>query len=119
MNEPELRVVIQKLTKRLTPQFENEAKTSEERIKVVLSQPEVGQKLAKKLGLAVDINSSSMEWALKNEDLAKRNKEDGNSAFTSGNLELAITLYTEAMKYAKVHESLWEGETMATAAGNR
>ena len=51
--------------------------------------------------------------------MAKRNREDGNSAFTSGNHELAITLYTEAMKYAGVHETLWEGETMAIAAANR
>ena len=47
------------------------------------------------------------------------NRVDGNAAFTSGNHELAITLYTEAMKYAKVHETLWEGETMAIAAANR
>ena len=31
----------------------------------------------------------------------------------------AITLYTEAMKYAKVQETLWEGKTMAIAAANR
>ena len=40
-------------------------------------------------------------------------------SLTSGNHELAITLYTEAMKYAQVHETLWEGETMAIAAANR
>ena len=51
--------------------------------------------------------------------VAKRNREDGNTAFTSGNHELAITLYTEAMKYASVHETLWEGETMAISAANR
>ena len=51
--------------------------------------------------------------------MAKQNREDGNNAFTSGNHELAITLYTEAMKYAQVHETLWEGETMAIAAANR
>ena len=45
--------------------------------------------------------------------------KDGNAAFTSGNHELAITLYTEAMKYARVHETLSEGETMAIAAANR
>ena len=51
--------------------------------------------------------------------MAKQNREDGNNAFTSGNHDLAITLYTEAMKYAQVHETLWEGETMAIAAANR
>ena len=51
--------------------------------------------------------------------MAKQSREDGNNAFTTGNHELAITLYTEAMKYAQVHETLWEGETMAIAAANR
>ena len=32
---------------------------------------------------------------------------------------MAVMLYSEAMKYAPVHETLWEGESMAIAAANR
>ena len=110
MDEPELRALIQTLTKRLLPEFEKVTEP-EERVRLVLRQPELGADFAASLFAA--------EWPRKNEDVAKRNREDGNSAFTSGNHELAITLYTEAMKYAKVHETLWEGETMAIAAANR
>ena len=97
----------------------------------MLKQPEVGPSLATDLGLtsgsetgtsgleAGTSGSETSEWPRKNEEVAKRNREDGNSAFVTGNHELAITLYTEAMKYAKVHETLWEGETMSIAAANR
>ena len=110
MDEPELRALIQTLTKRLLPEFEKVTEP-EERVRLVLGQPELGAEFSATLFAA--------EWPRKNEEVAKRNREDGNSAFTSGNHELAITLYTEAMKYAKVHETLWEGETMAIAAANR
>ena len=112
MDEPELRALIQTLTKRLLPEFER-VKEPEERVRLVLQQPELGAEFA------ATLFASAAEWPRKNEELAKRNREDGNSAFTTGNHELAITLYTEAMKYAKVHETLWEGETMAIAAANR
>jgi len=113
MDEPVLRALIQKLTKRLLPEFEK-VSDAEERMSLVLQQPEFASHalLVEDLGLAND-------WPQKNDEVAKRNREDGNSAFTSGNHELAITLYTEAMKYAGVHETLWEGETMAIAAANR
>ena len=113
MDEPLLRALIQKLTKRLLPEFEKVSEP-DERIGLVLQQPEFASptSLVDDLGIAND-------WPRKNEEVAKRNREDGNAAFTSGNHELAITLYTEAMKYARVHETLWEGETMAIAAANR
>ena len=113
MDEPVLRALIQKLTKRLLPEFEKVSEP-DERIGLVLQQPEFSSptSLVDDLGIAND-------WPRKNEEVAKRNREDGNAAFTSGNHELAITLYTEAMKYARVHETLSEGETMAIAAANR
>jgi hypothetical protein len=117
MDEPALRAHIQKLTKRLLPKFE-EATEAKERVRLVLEQPDQGYQLAKDLGIAFS-NEENKNWPKKNEELAKRNREDGNAAFGGGNHELAITLYTEAMKYAKVHETLWEGETMAIAAANR
>ena len=40
-------------------------------------------------------------------------------SYYQGNNELAVLLYTEAMKYSPVHETLWEGESMAIAAANR
>ena len=113
MDEPLLRALTQKLTKTLLPEFEKVSE-SKERMALVLQQPEFAShaSLVEDLGIASD-------WPRKNEEVAKRNREDGNAAFTSGNHELAITLYTEAMKYARVHETLSEGETMAIAAANR
>ena len=43
----------------------------------------------------------------------------GGCVFQNGNNEMAVMLYSEAMKYAPVHETLWEGESMAIAAANR
>jgi len=51
--------------------------------------------------------------------LAQRNREDGNSAFQSGNHEMAILLYTEAMKYSPLNLAMGEGENMAVSAANR
>ena len=42
-----------------------------------------------------------------------------NFNLQNGNNELAVLLYSEAMKYAPVHETLWEGDSMAIAAANR
>ena len=116
MDEVQLRSLIQKLTKRLLPEFER-VENAKERIALVLKQPELNENASSfinDLGLG-----TSEAWPRKNEAVAERNREDGKAAFTSGNHELAITLYTEAMKYARVHETLWEGETMAIAAANR
>lgn len=115
MDEPQLRALIQKLTKRLLPEFEK-VEEAKQRIGIVLRQPEFETFAQADLG--INTNNDG-QWPRKNEEVAKRNREDGNAAFTSGNHELAITLYTEAMKYAAVHETLWEGETMAIAAANR
>ncbi len=131
MDDSGLKACIQKLTKRLLPLFED-APEAEDRIQIILDQPEIGPDLARDLGV-VEVGKREVEaeaqkavggggeiqWPRKNEDLAKRMREDGNSAFTAGNLELAVTLYTEAMKYSPVHETLWEGETMAISAANR
>ena len=59
------------------------------------------------------------KWPLKDGELARRNREDGNAAFQSGNHELALVLYTEAMRYSPVHPTTHEGEDFATAAANR
>lgn len=126
MDEPQLRALIQKLTKRLLPEFEK-VEEAKQRIGIVLQQPEFETFAHSDLGIntndsaaAADGSTAAVgQWPRKNEEVAKRNREDGNAAFTSGNHELAITLYTEAMKYAAVHETLWEGETMAIAAANR
>ena len=55
----------------------------------------------------------------KDPGLAKQNREDGNSAFQSGNVELSVLLYSEAMRYSPVHPATHEGEEMAAAAANR
>ena len=51
--------------------------------------------------------------------MAKRNREDGNDAFTAGNFDLSLLLYSEAMRYSPVNENTLEGEDMAAAAANR
>jgi hypothetical protein len=58
-------------------------------------------------------------WPFKDADLARQNREDGNAAFQSGSYELALLLYTEAMRYGPVHPSTLEGEDFAAAAANR
>ena len=58
-------------------------------------------------------------WPLKDAELARRNREDGNAAFQSGNHELAVVLYTESMRYSPVHPTTHEGEDFAAAAANR
>ena len=115
MDEPELRALIQKLSRTLLPQFEKDVTKPDDRIELVLEQPECGQPLLDQLAPG----AKGEVWPRKNEEVAKPNRENGNNAFTTGNHELAITLYTEAMKYAQVHETLLEGETMAISAANR
>ena len=60
-----------------------------------------------------------LEWPVKNQSVAKRNREDGNDAFTAGNFDLSLLLYSEAMRYSPVNENTLEGEDMAAAAANR
>ena len=65
------------------------------------------------------IIQGGVKWPLKDGELARRNREDGNAAFQSGNHELALVLYTEAMRYSPVHPTTHEGEDFAAAAATR
>ena len=113
MDELTVRVYIQKLTKKLIPEFE-EVLDSKERIKLVLNEP-----VPEFLELENFQNYINANWPRKNERLSAQNREDGNAAFQSGNHELAVVLYTEAMKYSPVDCTLKEGEAMAIAVANR
>ena len=113
MDELTVRVYIQKLTKKLIPEFE-EVLDSKERIKLVLNEP-----IPEFLELENFQNYINANWPRKNERLSAQNREDGNAAFQSGNHELAVVLYTEAMKYSPVDCTLKEGEAMAIAVANR
>ena len=113
MDEPTLRLHVQRLTKKLLPQF-SKVTDPTERIKLIFQEPELEELNGTKFQ-----ESLKSGWPRKNEELGSTNREDGNSAFQKGNHEMAVLLYTEAMKYSPVHETLWEGETMAIAAANR
>ena len=113
MDELTVRVYIQKLTKKLIPEFEK-VLDSKDRIKLVLNEP-----LPDFLELEYFQNYVNANWPRKNERLSAQNREDGNTAFQSGNHELAVVLYTEAMKYSPVDCTLKEGEAMAIAVANR
>ena len=113
MDELTVRVYIQKLTKKLIPEFE-EVLDSKERIKLVLNES-----IPEFLELENFQNYINANWPRKNERLSAQNREDGNAAFQSGNHELAVVLYTEAMKYSPVDCTLKEGEAMAIAVANR
>jgi len=58
-------------------------------------------------------------WPRKDDDLSRTNREDGNTAYNEGRFDMAILLYTEAMRYAPCNPVLMEGEALATAAANR
>ena len=113
MDELTVRVYIQKLTKKLIPEFDK-VLDSKERIKLVLNEP-----IPDFLGLENFQNYIHANWPRKNERLSAQNREDGNTAFQTGNHELAVVLYTEAMKYSPVDCTLKEGEAMAIAVANR
>ena len=113
MDELAIRVYIQTVTKKLMPQFEK-VSDPKERIKLVLSEPPLDQMKLENFQTYINAN-----WPRKNERLSAQNREDGNNAFQSGNHDLAIIMYTEAMKYSPVDDTLKEGETMAIASANR
>ena len=113
MDEPTLRTYIQKLTKKLIPEFEK-VTDPKERIELTLKEPIIEPLQLDNLRRSVKEN-----WPRKNERLSAQNREDGNNAFQSGNHDLAIIMYTEAMKYSPVDDTLKEGETMAIASANR
>jgi len=83
----------------------------EDRIRIVCSKP-------KSLTIGPLVNQEGA-WPRKNEELSKKNREDGNQAYQDGKFELAILLYTEAMRYAPCNPILLEGEALAWAAANR
>ena len=113
MDEMAIRVYIQKLTKKLIPEFEK-VSDSKERIKLVLNEPALDEMKLENFQNYIHAN-----WPRKNERLSAQNREDGNAAFQSNNHELAVVLYTEAMKYSPVDCTLKEGEAMAIAVANR
>ena len=113
MDEPTIRAYVQKLTKKLIPEFEK-VTDPKERIDLVLKEPILEQLKPNNFRKSIKTN-----WPRKNERLSAQNREDGNAAFQSGNHDLAIILYTEAMKYSPVDDTLKEGETMAIASANR
>ena len=49
----------------------------------------------------------------------RRNREDGNAAFQSGDYPLALLLYSEALRYAEVDPDTLRGEEFASIAANR
>ena len=110
-NQPfSLKAFIHKLMLECRDEFDME-ESVEERIKIVCSKPE-----SLKVGNVVNREDA---WPRKNEELSKRNREDGNHAYQDGNYALAILLYTEAMRYAPCNPVLLEGEALALAAANR
>lgn len=110
-----LKTFISSLSKRVYGDF-GELQDPEKEIRFLFSQPEVGDSLLKDVKRRL---GSQDDWPKKNVEVSKRNREDGNVAFQDGNFELAILLYTEAMRYSPAHETLLEGEDLAMAAANR
>ena len=105
-----LKAYIQQLLNECRDEFA-EVDSVEEKIKIVCSKP---------LSLTVgDYVNKEDAWPRKNEELSKRNREDGNTAYQEGKFDLAILLYTEAMRYAPCNPVLLEGEALALAAANR
>ena len=105
-----LRSFIQTLLSRCRDEFDEE-ESLEERIRIVCSKPE-----SLSVGPLVHREEA---WPRKNDELSRRNREDGNAAYQEGKYDLAILLYTEAMKYAPCNPVLLEGEALALAAANR
>lgn len=105
-----LRSYVQELTKICKDEFQ-ETQDVEERIRIVCSKRE-------SLAVSQLVNKEG-SWPRKDEELSRRNREDGNAAYQEGKYELAILLYTEAMRYAPCNPVLLEGEALALAAANR
>ena len=105
-----LRSFIQTLLKECKEELEKEDGV-EDRIRIVCSKEQ-------SLAIGPLVNQEEA-WPRKNEELSKRNREDGNQAYQDGKFELAILLYTEAMRYAPCNPVLLEGDALAWAAANR
>ena len=110
MDSFSLKTFIQRLITECRDEFDQE-ESIEERIKIVCSK-------AESLTVKNVVNREDA-WPRKNDDLSKRNREDGNQAYQDGKYDLAILLYTEAMRYAPCNPVLLEGEALALAAANR
>lgn len=113
MDEPEMRRYISSLCKELMPEFAK-TKDPKEWLRLALGAP-VPEQLSEE-HLKDGIKKA---WPRKNASLATKSRDDGNTAFQNNNHDLAVTLYTEAMKYSPVDEALKEGQMMAIAAANR
>ena len=86
-----LKVFIQRLMVECREEFD-EHESVEERIRIVCSKQE-----SLSVGCVVHREDA---WPRKNVELSKRNREDGNTAYQEAKYELAILLYTEAMRFA-------------------
>ena len=105
-----LRSFIQKLIVECREEFDAE-ESVDERIRIVCSKQDL-------LTVGTMVHREAA-WPRKNAELSKRNREDGNRAYQEDKYELAILLYTEAMRYAPCDPVLLEGEALALAAANR
>jgi len=105
-----LRSHIQELTSQCSEEFKT-VTNIEDRIRIVCSKP-----LSLRVGELIHEEGA---WPRKDEELSRSNREDGNTAYNEGRYEMAILLYTEAMRYAPCNPILLEGEALATAAANR
>ncbi len=109
------RALAPRLMRRMKEEGEgNEAfRTQEDRMRFLLGQEET-EALRAKLRAA-----EKEEWPQKNLEVARRNREDGNAAFQSGDFSLALLLYSESMRYAPVDPRTLQGEELALLAANR
>ena len=105
-----LKLFIQRLMVECREEFD-EHESVEERIRIVCSKQE-----SLSVGSVVHREDA---WPRKNVELSKRNREDGNTAYQEAKYDLAILLYTEAMRFAPCDPVLLEGEALAMAAANR
>ena len=105
-----LKSFIQQLLVECRAEFDEEEEV-EERLRIVCSKP--GSE-----AVAAVVHREDA-WPRKNEELSRRNREDGNQAYQEGRYDLAVLLYTEAMRYAPTNPALQEGEALAMAAANR
>ena len=105
-----LKSFIQQLLVECRAEFDEEEEV-EERLRIVCAKP--GSEAVSAVVHREDA------WPRKNEELSRRNREDGNQAYQEGRYDLAVLLYTEAMRYAPTNPALQEGEALAMAAANR
>lgn len=109
-----MRAYVQNLTKELIPRLSSpEMASASDRVRFVLGHESTRQLRGR---LEAEQATSTSD---KNVEVARRNREDGNAAFQRANYDLALLLYSEALRYSPVHRVTGEGEDLATAAANR